>query len=81
MFWGRVSRRIRLRVASRARCSSAGCRADCQLRVWHAPRYFDVASRPNKRMHATRDPQVVIKLNHAGGRVMRGVMRRSREKG
>jgi hypothetical protein len=28
----------------------------------------------NKRMHATRDTQVVIKPNRTGGRVMRGVM-------
>ena len=30
-------------------------------------------SRPNKRMHATRDTQAVINLHRAGGRVMRGV--------
>jgi hypothetical protein len=29
--------------------------------------------RSNKRMHATRDTQLVINLNRAGGRVMRGV--------
>jgi hypothetical protein len=27
----------------------------------------------NKRMHATRDTQDVIKLRRAGGRVMRGI--------
>jgi hypothetical protein len=32
----------------------------------------------NKRMHATRDTTAVKILNRAGGRVMRGVMRRSR---
>jgi len=33
------------------------------------------ASRPNKRMHATRDTLPLIYLKRAGGRVMRGVSR------
>jgi len=32
-----------------------------------------LASRPNKRMHATRDTNHVIERKLAGGRVMRGV--------
>ena len=32
---------------------------------------------PNKRMHATRDTKDVIKRHLAGGRVMRGVRRRT----
>jgi hypothetical protein len=38
-----------------------------------APRAFDVASPPNKRMHPTADTGVVIKLGQAARRVMRGV--------
>jgi len=36
--------------------------------------------RPNNGMHPTRDTPHVINLNPAGGRVMPGVMRRSRRK-
>ena len=65
------------RLARRAWFSSAGCRGRVGYCAGRAPRCLDAASPPNKRMHATRDTNHVIKRNLAGGRVMRGVMRYS----
>jgi hypothetical protein len=42
-------------------------------RAGHAPRLINIASRPNKRMHATRDTTDVIISIGTGGRVMRSV--------